>query len=817
LTNLSLAWFPLAWRMLKRDWSAGELRVLFAALFIAVASVTTINLLTDRLGRLLLEETAEILGGDLVIRSSKPLEISVKELATGYQLEVAEVIEFQSVVIFEDEVLLTAVKAVSNNYPVVGALQVAPELYGDTDVIKHGPSAGEIWVGPRVLNQLGASVGDQLALGALELKVTNVLTYEPDRGDNFFNLSPRVMMSHMDIEAAKVVQPASRVRYKLLVAGDHADGFEQDVKPLLRESDRVVTVNNDADRTSNTVTLTIRYIGFTSLLTIFLAAIAIAMAARRYSSQQFDVSAMLRCIGASQRQITEVYLWQITILVLAAGVLGTVAGWLGHLGLLNLMGELLPIEPPAAHLEPYYSGMVCAILLMASFALPPILRLRDVPPLRVFRNELMPMPVTGWVILVLSLISLGGVVQLLFGQLNNVLFIVCAAVVVLALLGVLLYGLLKLIRRRLPLHGNLLFRSLRNLSGHSATSAGQILAFGLTLMIMVTLLFLRSDLIASWQAQMPKDVPNNFAYNIQPFEMENFKERLLEQGIETPFFPIVRGRLQTVNGDKRDNMPNRELNFTWAEKYPSDNKIVDGEWTPFSKGVTVSLESEIATRLNIVVGDVLNFNVAGRQLSAKVTSLRTVDWQSFNPNFYVMFSAGSLDSLPMFYLTSFKLDESEKLFLVDIIKEFPSVTIIEVDTMIKQFQTILGQVTLMVEVLMLFVLMAGFVVLIASIQANIQSRLKEGGLLRALGASKKYVLSATLMEFGLLGFVSGLLAVAGSQLTIRLLYAEVFNLEFVANYELWIALPLCSAILIAMVGYWNSRQITNVSPRTLLK
>lgn len=816
----------LAWRMLRRDWRSGELRILVAALVIAVAAVTSINLLTDRFGRLLMRESAELIGGDLVLQSTRKPDRQWLQQGRELGLETAEIIEFSTVIVFGETLLLSSIKAVSEEYPLRGSLGVAAQPYGDEQRVAHGPSPGTVWADVRVLARLGAEVGDAITLGATQLRVDRVLTYEPDRGGNLFNLAPRVLMNLADIGLAEVIQPGSRVRWKYLYAsagnGQTLQALRTTLQPRLGPGHRLVDIKSGRGRTGDAMGRAEQYLGLTALLAICLAAIAIAMAARRYSERHYDVSGMLRCLGAQQSRITRLYVWQLALLALCAAMFGTVLGWGAHRVLLAAISGLLPAHLPPAGIAPYATGFAAALLLILGMALPPVLRLKSVPPLRVFRRELTPLPMAAWLVYGAAFASLCGLIVLLFDNVGTVLLILLVAGLVLAVLGALIYTALKALRRLAPFKGRLLTRGLRNLAGHAGTSAGQILSFGLTTMVMAILLLLRSDLLQEWRAQLPENVPNNFAFNIQPNERDAFTERLAQLGIDATLYPIVRGRFIGINGvepersDTGDGI-GRELNLTWTSQLPADNKVVAGRWPPrHNEQIEVSVEIELAQRFGIEVGDTLEFNLAGSELAATVTSLRTVQWESFSPNFYMIFAPGALDNFPVFYLTSFRLEPAQKLVLSQLIRDFPSVTIVEVDAIIEQLQHIIQQVTLMVEMMLVFVLLAGATVLLAAIHSTLDDRVREGALMRAVGASRRYLRAAALCEFALLGLFAGLLAAVGAETVCHVLYERIFDLEYHFKVWLWVTMPLVLAVAIGWIGYLSTRRVVEVSPRQLL-
>ena len=813
----------LAARMLRRDWRAGELRVLLLALVVAVMAVTTINLLTDRFARLLQQQSAQLVGADLILTSSREPNPQWLEQGRAVGMDVAETTEFATVVSYNDEFLLTNIKAVSDGYPLRGELRIAERPYGDERSIKQPPPIGSVWVDVRVLTRLGVALGDTISLGAAQLRIDKVLTYEPDSVAGLFNFNPRVLMNAADLAAAQVIKPGSRITYKYLYAGDNSEQLRTQVEPQLGPGHRFSSARGASGRTGNIIERAEQYLGLAALLTIFLAAVAIAMAARRYSERHFDVSGLLRCLGLQQKPLVNLYLWQLLLLALGAGVLGLMLGWLAHLGLLAVVQTLLTTQLPVAGIAPYFTGFATALLLVIGVALPPVLRLKGVPPLRVFRRELLPLPASAWLVYGVAAMALAGLLLLLFDNIGQVLLILVAAAVAVGVLAALLFGLLKGVRKSLSASSTgrgLWLRSLRNLVGHTGTTTGQLLAFGLTAMVMVILLLLRTDLVAQWQQQLPDEAPNKFVFNIQPFERQAFQQKLADAGVDTTLYPIVRGRLLwenslSENSEKRDGALQRELNFTWLEQPPEHNKIVAGEWRQQSPQPEVSVEQGLAERLDIEIGDTLKFDIAGTEIAAKVASLRTVNWQSFTPNFFMIFQPGTLEEFSAYYLTSFRLPEGQESLLVEMLREFPSVSLIEVDAIIRQARQMLGQVSLMVELLLLFVFLAGITVLLASIQSTLDDRLREGALMRAFGASRNYLRSATLAEYSLLGLLAGLFAALGAELACQQLYQR-FELSYQSNLLLWVLLPLLLGAVTGLCGYLSTRKVLQVSPRALL-
>jgi len=829
----------LSGRLLKRDWFSGELRILVFALVIAITATTGISFLTERLSRALLNQSAELIGGDLVLQSSRPLKAGWLEQGKVFGADTAAIAEFSSVIMRGDEILLASVRAVSDSYPLRGALRVTDQPYGQDVEIREPPGSGEVWVDQRVLNRLSVNIGDSVQIGASQFKISRILTFEPDRGGDFFNLAPRVLMNLTDLEATAIVQPGSRVRYKFLYAGGDAEKMRQWLTPQLGVGQSIIDIKSGRRGAGKALERAEQFLGLASLLAVVLAAIAIAVTTRRYSERHYDVSAMMRCLGASEKMILQVYALQLFLLACICGLLGCLGGWGLQWLLVTVLKTVLPAELPFAGFKPVVIGFVTGFIILLGTALPPILRLAQVSPLRVLRRQMTPLPVNAWIVYLLALAAIFLLSALLVNNLLLALAVFAGMVFIALLLAACVYWIMKVdwfkgSQTKGLAQQNLLIRGVKGLSRHAKSNAIQIAAFGITAMLMLVLFISRTELLDNWRAQLPADVPNHFAYNILPSEKTAAENHLKAAGIKKAiFYPMVRGRLTEINNEpvrqltqKRgsDEAINRELNLTWADELPADNAIIAGQWQPGSARENnqeqlpgVSVESELAERLKIRLDDMLTFNIAGRELQAKVTSLRTVKWESFTPNFYMMFAPGALDSFPATYVTSFRIENESRHVLARLVRNFPSITVIDVGFVVTQIQNILQQVILAVEVMLLFVLLAGFAVLFAGVQSSIDERVREGALIRALGASRRYLNHSNLAEFMLMGFISGILAVVGMEAVNLYIYRAFFDLPYRVSYLAWLFVPCFSAVLIACTGYWSTRSILQESPMVLLR
>jgi len=821
----------LAVRQLLRDARAGELRVLFLALLVAVTATTTIGYFGARLNATLQLHAAEFLGADLRLSGSSPA--SSEQLAAGQALglEHARVVEFASVIATDEGVQLTSVKAADSAYPLRGTLKSAPGL-DQPDSPGPGPSPGEAWAEARLLLALNIKIGDRIEIGEKSLRLTRVLTQELDRGGSFYNLTPHVLMHLDDLDATGVIQPGSRVRYRELWRGsaEALQAYRQKVEPQLAANQQLEDVRAGNRQISAALSRGERYLNLATLVAVLLAGIAVALSAARFAARRLDASALLRCLGLSRRDTLTLYSLQLGLLGLFACGLGAMLGWLAQEILFRLLQGLLPAQASATSLLPALAGSATGLLALAGFALPPLAALGQVPPLRVLRRDLLPIPPSVWLTYGSALPALGLIMWRLSLDPKLTFALLGGGLLAALCLGALLLSALHRLRRLLasaPLAWRL---GVGQLLRQPLAAAGQALAFGLILLAMALVALLRGELLETWQSQLPEQAPNHFALNVLPAEKERFMAevaRITPQA--APLYPVVAGRLTAINetpvkqmairGSRGERAIHRDLNLTWTEHLPAGNRLTAGHW--WNEGSHagrpgVSVEAKLAKSLGLRLGDRLTFSVGSLDCDVQVTSLREVHWDSLQPNFYMIFQPGTLPNLPVTYLTSFYLPPGHDAELVRLARSFPTVTLLQVEALLAQLRGILTQITQAVEYVLLFVLAAGFCVLFASLQATLDERLRQGALLRALGAERRLLARARRLEFGLLGTCSGLLAALGCELVSALLYRFAFNLPWHPHPWL-LLLPALGALLVGSAGLLGTRHALDASPLQILR
>ena len=689
----------LAVRQLLRDARAGELRVLFFALLVAVAASTAIGYFGARLNGAMLLRATEFLGADLVLDGSSPAREEQIKVGTDLGLKHARVVEFASVIATDKGIQLSSIKAADDAYPLRGELKSAPQPYAEEQP-GGGPRPGEAWAEARLLTALDLNIGDQIDVGSKTVRISRVLTYEPDRAGNLYSLTPRVLINLEDLAATGIVQPGSRVTYRELWRGEAPalESYRGLIKPGLDPNQRLLDGRDGNQQIGGALGKAERYLNMASLVAVLLAGVAVALSATRFANRRFDASALLRCLGLSRRETLWLFTLQLAVLGLLASLAGAVLGWLAQLGLFALLHDLLPSDVPPGGLMPAIAGMGTGLVALAGFALPPLAALGRVPPLRVLRRDMLPIPASTWTVYGAALLALGLIMWRM--SLDLVLtFALLGGGVIAALVlgGILLLGLQSL--RRLLARASLPWRlGLGQLLRHPLAAAGQALAFGLILLSMGLIALLRGELLDTWQNQLPKDAPNYFALNILPADKDAFGAHLMTlQAQAAPLYPVIPGRLISINGEpvqdivskdsSGDRAIQRDLSLTWAANLPADNELTAGTWwtqQPAADVPGVSVEAKVAESLKLKLGDRLIFTVAGVNREAKVTSLRSINWDNFQPNFFMIFQPGTLQDLPATYLTSFYLAPGHDKEVIELSRRFPAVTILPIDALLEQ-------------------------------------------------------------------------------------------------------------------------------------
>jgi putative ABC transport system permease protein len=817
--------------MLRRNWSAGELRVLLVALFIAVASVTTVGFFADRVQAALDRQANELLGGDLVVTADHPVPAPFVESARADRLEIATTQTFPSMVSAAGGVNLADIKAVSASFPLRGRIRIADRVGGPERLAEGVPRPGTVWIAPALAGRLSIGVGDRLEVGRAELEVAAIIAREPDSVLEYFGIAPRVLMNEADLAATQLIQVGSRVTYRLLLAGEPkaVARYRAAMSPRLGRGERVEGVRDSRSEVRAALERSQRFLGLASLLSVVLAAVAVALAARRFSLRQTDAAAMMRCLGAAQADIFALHAWQFALLGIAGCALGCVAGYAAQAVLAHWLSSFFTVALPLPSAWPALRGVLIGLVLVLGFTIPPLLRLRNVPTLRVLRRDLAAAEPASAGAFAVGLVALAALVAWQAGDAKLAAISLGGFAGALAACALLGYGLIRLVARaRGAAHGPWRY-GLANLRRRTGASLAQIVALGLGLMAMLMLTLVRGELIVRWQESMPPDMPNRFAINIQSDQLAAVKAYFDAIHLATPdLYPMVRGRLTAIGtrevspsayeDARAKRLVEREFNLSWADAVRADNRVVSGKfWAPGTTTPQYSVEEGLAKTLGIAVGDTLTFDVGGTRFTAPVTSLRKVEWDSFKPNFFVIADPALLEGQPASWITSFHLPASREDVVTGLVKRFPNVSVIDLTAMMEQFRRITDQVSRAVEFVFLFAIAAGLVVLFAAIASTQDERVFEAAVLRTLGASRRQLAVMQLAEFLAIGLLAGAVASAGAVALSMALSERVLGVPYEFHWTLPIVGLLAGGAGVALAGLLGTRRAVATPPMRTLR
>lgn len=801
---MKLSFFALGWRTLWRDVRSGELRLLILAVTLAVAALTAVGFFADRLQGGLQRDARQLLGGDAVISSDNKPPAAFEERARALGLQVVHTLGFPTMARASDAqggaAKLVALKTVEAGYPLRGTLRISPSPDIPDTPTKDIPAPGQAWVDAALLDAIGIQVGDPILLGDVQLKVGAILVIEPDRGGGFMNFAPRVMLNEADIAATGLIQPASRLSYRMAVAGPEAavktyvEWADAQVKSSVRGV-RVESLESGRPEMSQTLDRANKFLSLVALLAALLSAVAVALAARAFAANHLDDCAMLRVLGLSQRTIASAYAFEFALVGLFASLLGVAVGFGVHYLFVALLAGLVSATLPAASIWPALLGIGMGLTLLMAFGLPPVLQLAQVPALRVIRRDVGNLRPASLGVLAIGVAGFAALLLTVSSDLTLGLIAVggfAGAVLVFAGLG---WLAVKLLRKAVneSTAPRWLVLATRQISARPMYTVVQVSALSVGLLALVLLVLLRTDLIASWRKATPPDAPNRFVINVMPEQSDAFQKALVDKGVaKFDWFPMIRGRLVAVNDkvvspddyteDRAKRLVDREFNISHSAKKPQHNLIVGGKWTEEEAGA-ISVEEGIAKTLNLKLGDTLRFDVGGVQTEAKITSLRKVDWGSMRANFFVMFPVSTLKDVPSTYMGAFKAPET-KGFDNSLVREFPNITNVDMSSTINQVQRVLDQVIRAVEFLFGFTLAAGLVVLFAAVTATREDRAREFAIMRAVGAGSSLLRQVQRTELAGVGLLAGFLASIVAAAVGWALARFVF--EFDWTVQLWV-------------------------------
>lgn len=826
---MTMSFLQLGWRTLWRDARAGELRLLWVAVTLAVAALTSVAFFANRLEAGLERDARQLLGGDVVIASQDGQLQSFVQRAQQEGLRHVTTLVFPSMGRATDErggnARLIALKAVEDGYPLRGSLRVAGGQSQPDAATNTIPAAGQAWVDATLLAGLELQVGDDLLLGDARLRISQLLTAEPDRGAGFMSFAPRVMINAQDLQATGLVQPASRITWRLAVAGESAPALaryeawaKEQVGDHGRGGRRVESLESGSPEMRRTLERGEKFLSLVALLAALLSAVAVALAARAFAQRHLDTAAMLRVLGLPQRSIALAYVFEFAVVGLLASLLGVALGWGVHHGFVWLLSGLVAEGLPAANWWPVGFGVGMGLTLLFAFGLPPVLQLAQVPPLRVLRRDVGALKPMSAGVLVVGVLGFAALLMAVSRDATLGGIAVGGFTVATLLFAGLAWLAVQLLRRLVKENtaSRWLILATRQLAARPGYAVIQVSSLAVGLLALVLLVLLRTDLVSSWRQATPPDAANRFVINIMPDQSEAFQSNLRAAGVsQYDWYPMIRGRLIEVSGqtvspdsyadDRAQRMVEREFNLSHAEQMPEKNTIVAGQWLP-GEADGASVEEGIAKTLNLKLGDTLVFDIGGVRHSARLTSLRKVDWGSMRANFFIIFPVADLPDVPSTYMAAYRAPRQAG-FDNALLRQFPNVTNVDMDSTIAQVQRVLNQVIRAVEFLFAFTLAAGLVVLFAAVTATREERAREYALMRAMGAQSRLLRQVQRAELAGVGLLAGFLASVVAMLVGWALARWVFEFTWTAAWWVPLAGALAGALLALMAGWWGLREV----------
>ncbi len=824
--------FRLAGLKLRREWRAGEYWILMLGLVVAVTSLTAVSFFTSRIDRGMAQRANEVLAADIRLQSTQPIPSEYVQQGHNLNLQTAQVQTFNSIIVLEGLSSLTTIYGVSQGYPLRGNMKISDTSDQFAVQTTQLPVIGEVWADPRLLARLNAQVGSTIQVGKRRFKISKVLHYRPDQGTQFVELAPTLLMRLEDVESTGLVGVGSRVQYRQLFAGNETQRsqFQDWLATHLKVGIRMQQLGDASPQLQSAIERASRFLNLTALISVILAGVAVAMTARRYVIRHVDTVAMMKCMGATQNLIIAISGLELLIIGLIAGIVGTTLGYVAQFGLAiaaqNLMKEVLP----SPGLQPIWLGMLTPLIILSGFALPPLLQLKRTPPARIVRQHMAPPSLRYLSVYVIAVCSLLMLLLILIRDIRLVSYVAIGTVVTVVILGLCGYGMVRCLALLRGTVGISWRYGMANIGRRGNESIVQLVAFGISLMVMLLLLVVRNDLLNDWRSSLPDGAPNQFLINISPDQAESLKLFFTDHGIEKPdLVPMLRARMISINGkpvhsrevksDRGRGFLEREMNLTWSTDLPEGNKIIMGKWwrDGAAGGPQVSVEARMAEELDLKIGDVIRYDVAGQTIDATLASVREVRWDSFRPNFFMVFSPMVLEQFLGTYITSVHIGATQRSLMSDFYREFPEVTAIDIDAVLGQVRSVIDTASMAIQYVFAFSLLAGIAVLLAAVQSTRDERRYESAMLRTLGASRQVVLKGLAAEFIVLGLLSGLLAASTANVVGYFLATEIFNLKYYFDFRIWWIGVISGVVVVGLSGIAVTRSVIDVSPSATLR
>ena len=821
----------LSLRLAARDWRAGELRLLIAALVIAVAAIASVGLFVDRMRTALSLQARQLLGADLVLAAGREPDAALLREASSASLAVVRTVSFPSMALAGERSILVSLKAVEQGYPLRGAIRVATQPGAPDAPAESIPALGEAWVDASLLSPLEINVGDRIELGDRSFRVTRLVTLEPDRGASFVNFAPRVLIALDDLAATGLVQPASRVSWRLLVAGsaEAVGRFEQRVREFASQNLRIETVDNGRPELGATLNRAERFLSLVALLTVLIAAVAIALGARRFAERHLDGCAVMKAAGLGQRRLVRLLLLELLWVGIVGGLVGAALGAVFQQFLADAVAPMLGVRLPAPGWMPFAQALITGLILLLGFGGWPVLRLAGVPPLRVLRREYAPARANLWGAVVVAVLAFSTLLAWLAGDRQLALIAAggfAAATLMFIAVSALAVWVVTLIRRVGPVARRPLLRlSIASWSRRRALAIAQTAALSAGIMALLLLTITRTDLIDAWRRASPPDAPNRFIINIQPDQREAVEQALAAGRIAADLQPMVRGRLIEVNGkdatqhvpagERAQRLVEREFNLSYGSQPPAHNTVVAGRWFDAS-AMEVSAELGILKTLGLKMGDTVVFDVAGERVEVRITSVRKLAWDSMRANFFMILSPAALDDRPTTFLTAFHLPAASPALDRQLVRRFPNLTVFDTGHLVRQVQLMLDQVVAAVQFLFVLTLAAGLTVLWGALLSSRDERIREAALMRSLGASSRFLSRAQHAELAFGGALAGLLGAVGAIAVGWTLAEVIFEFDYQPRWQVIPMAMAATAFLTVLAGWLGLRGVLRAPVRTSL-
>ena len=826
----------LGWRNLWRDLRSGELNLLVLSVVLAVAALSAVGFFSDRLQAGLWRDARQLIGGDAVVVSDKPTAENFVQKAKQLGLKTNATLSFPSMARADDaqggETKLVALKAVSEGYPLRGQVTLLNASGNGTSdnptsmATRQVPSSGQAWVDPALLDVLNIKLGDKLWLGDQSFQISALIDREPDRGAGFMNFAPRVMVNLIDIPATGLVQPASRLSYRLAVAGEESQANvqkfiqwarEEVAKPEVRGV-QVESMESGRPELRQTLDRAEKFLNLVALLAALLCAVAVALAARTFAAKHLDACALLRVLGQSQQTLSIAYAFEFITAGLVASLLGVMVGYGVHYAFVWLLAGLVDVQLPSATGAPAWLGLGMGLTLLLAFGLPPVLQLAQVPALRVIRRDMGGLQPASVGVLIAGLLGFAGALMWASRDVKLGLMTVGGFAIATLLFAGATWSVLKMLRKWVPSNTTprWLLLATRQVMARPVYAVVQVSALSVGLLALVLLVLLRTDLISSWRKATPVNAPDRFVINVQPEQTQAFQSTLKQTGVQNyDWYPMIRGRLVAINGkavspqdyteERAKRLVDREFNLSSRAAKPEHNEVVKGTWLENEKDA-VSVEVGIAKTLGIQMGDRLQFDIGGVLSEGRVTSLRKVDWGSMRANFFVIYPVDNLPNVPLSYMAAFKSPDVPS-FERNLLQQFPNVTSVDLRASLTQVQKVLDQVIRAVEFLFAFTLLAGLLVLTAAVTSTREERKREFAIMRALGATGRLLSQVQTAELMGVGLMAGFLASLVAELVGWGLARFVFEFEWTASLWVPVAGALTGAVLAWMAGWWGLAEV----------